>query len=131
MAEASSFVVDRTTVLSLFSTVAILGAAYAASLALLPKNASTKIRALFVWHAFDALIHFLLEGSYLYNCFFTYTTLPELLSKNPSLSTSAAVSQYLPPNIYFLGLKDRVYGPEYGNNPFAALWMEVRSTSSY
>lgn len=111
--------ISSTTVLSLASTVAILGTAYAASLALLPKTSTTKTRILFVWHAFDALIHFILEGSYLYNCFFSYRSTTGLWSKDGVLS-----SPFLPPNVYFLGHKDRIYGSEYGNNAFAKLWME-------
>ncbi|KAK3701426.1 hypothetical protein LTR37_015524 [Vermiconidia calcicola] len=110
--------IDTTTVLSLLSTVAILGAAYLASLRLLPASASTKIRVLFIWHAFDALIHICLEGGYLYNCFFSYTT-------NSSLwGGKNAISAYLPPNVYFLGHKDRLYGAQYGTNPLSALWRE-------
>lgn len=112
-------IISTTTVLSLLSTVAILATAYFASLQLLPGNASAKIRVLFIWHAFDALIHFILEGSYLYNCFFSYTIRPDSLDKLASFA-----SPYLPPNIYFLGHEDRMYGSEFGTNPFAALWME-------
>lgn len=119
MAEVPSFI-STTTVLSLLSTVVILLAAYLASVQLLPRNASTKTRILFVWHAFDALIHFFLEGGYLYNCFFSYTTNTGLWNnKEPPF-----VSAYLPPNVYFLGHKNRVYGAEYGTNPLAKLWME-------
>ncbi|KAK4502927.1 hypothetical protein PRZ48_006354 [Zasmidium cellare] len=119
MAEVPSFI-STTTVLSLLSTVIILLAAYIASIQLLPSNASTKTRILFVWHAFDALIHFFLEGGYLYNCFFSYTTNTGLWNnKEPPF-----VSAYLPPNVYFLGHKDRIYGSEYGTNPLAKLWME-------
>jgi hypothetical protein len=60
MAEPS--IISTTTVVSLASTVALLGAAYCASLALLPKNASTKTRIIYIWHLFDALTHFVLEG---------------------------------------------------------------------
>jgi hypothetical protein len=116
--EPPSFI-SITTVLSLLSTIAILLTAYLFSLQLLPKNASAKTRLLFIWHAFDALIHFILEGSYLYNCFFSYTT--RSASHN---DVAAFVSPYLPPNVYFLGHTDRMYGAEYGKNPFAALWME-------
>ena len=117
--ELSSFL-NATTIFSLFSTVAILGAAYIASLLLLSKSTPTKLRILFVWHAFDALIHFILEGSYLYNCFFSYTT----LHAGTWSKDTPFVSPYLPPNIHFLGHKDRIYGSEYGNNPFSRLWME-------
>ena len=109
--------IDTTTVFSLLSTVAILGAAYLASLRLLPASSSTKVRVLFIWHAFDALIHFILEGGYLYNCFFSYTTTSLWQGKN-------SVSAYLPPNVHFLGRNDRLYGAEYGTNPLSALWRE-------
>ncbi|KAK0902273.1 hypothetical protein LTR91_019085 [Friedmanniomyces endolithicus] len=104
----------------IISTTTILAAAYFASLALLPKAASTKIRVLFVWHAFDALIHFILEGSYLWNCFFSYTTNNSGLWK----SNEALAFPYLPPSVYFLGHQDRLYGAEYGTSPFSALWRE-------
>ena len=110
--------IDTTTILSLLSTVAILAVAYASSLRLLPTSTSTKLRVLFVWHAFDALIHFCLEGGYLYNCFFSYTTNSSLWGGKNS------VSAYLPPNVHFLGHANRLYGAEYGTNPLAALWRE-------
>lgn len=110
--------VDTTTILSLLSTVAILATAYLASARLLPTSASTKTRVLFIWHAFDALIHFCLEGGFLYNCFFSYSTNSSLWAGKNS------VSAYLPPDVYFLGHKDRLYGSKYGTNPLAALWRE-------
>jgi hypothetical protein len=113
-------IISTTTVLSLLSTVAILATAYFASVQLLPKSASTKIRVLFVWHAFDALIHLILEGSFLYNCFFSYTTNTAGLWK----SNTAFASPYLPPDVYFLGRKDRIYGADYGTSSFSALWRE-------
>lgn len=119
MAEELPSLISTTTVLSLLSTVTILAAAYLASLNLLPAHASTKTRILFVWHAFDALIHFCLEGGYLYNCFFSYKSMTGLWSKD-----GIAVSPYLPPNVYFLGHADRIYGSQYGSNPLAKLWME-------
>lgn len=113
-------IVSITTVLSLLSTVAILATAYLASIRLLPKNSNTKIRVLFVWHAFDALTHFILEGSFLYNCFFSYTTNATPLSD----TATPFASPYLPPNVYFLGQTGRIYGAEYGTSPFSALWRE-------
>ncbi|KAF7193834.1 Emopamil-binding protein-like [Pseudocercospora fuligena] len=113
-------IISTTTILSLLSTVLILGLAYTTSLLFLPKHTTTtKLRLLFIWHAFDALIHFILEGGYLYNCFFSYRSLSGLWSKDGLLA-----SAYLPPNIYFLGHNDRLYGSEYGTNPLAKLWME-------
>lgn len=112
-------VIDEVTIISLLTTVAMLGAAYYASLRLLPKTASAKIRILFIWHAFDSLIHCCLEGGFLYNCFFSYTTNSLLWA-----GKTASASAYLPPNVYFLGHSDRLYGSEYGKNPVSALWRE-------
>lgn len=108
-------IISMTTILSLLSTVAILGIGYLSSRSLLPSSASNKTRFLFIWHATDALIHFILEGSYLYNCFFSSQTL-ELAGMK--------ASEYLPPNVHFLGDSSRVYGAEYGTSPFSALWQE-------
>jgi hypothetical protein len=112
----SSLVIDRTTILSLFSTLFLLVSAYILSLRLLPTSTTTKLRVLFIWHAFDALIHFCLEGSFLYNCFFTYTTIPHT-SDYPHHASMPAVG-------HFLGYADRLYGSQYGSNPFAKLWQE-------
>ncbi|KAM3416387.1 hypothetical protein BST61_g7985 [Cercospora zeina] len=117
-------IISTTTILSLGATVAILLAAYTTSLALLPKNATTKIRILFVWHAFDALIHFILEGSYLYNCFFSFVDVADLINNNDKFSPSVLKSPYLPPDIHLLSHPTRVYGSDHGTNPFAALWRE-------
>ena len=112
----SPIVIDQITVLSLLSTLAILTSAYFLSLRLLPASATSKIRILFVWHAFDALIHFILEGSFLYNCFFTYTTIAHTSDYPHPASLPAAA--------HFLGYADRNYGSAYGTNPFASLWQE-------
>lgn len=114
--------IDLTTVLSLLSTLAIVAAAWTASVYALPKNAAGKTRFLFIWHAADALTHFILEGSFLYNCFFTYvdTNVASGLEGHDGFG----LSEYLPPNVFFLGRKDRLYGSYYGTNPFAALWQE-------
>jgi hypothetical protein len=112
--------IDTTTIVSLLSTVAILGIAYLGSVQLLPNTTSTKTRVLFIWHAFDSLIHTCLEGGYLYNCFFSYTTITSLWNAGGR----STVSAYLAPNVYFLGHKDRLYGSAYGTNPLSALWRE-------
>jgi hypothetical protein len=104
-------VIDQTTVLSLLSTLAILAAAYITSLYTLPSTASSRVRFLFIWHAFDALIHFILEGTFLYNCFFSY---------GPNLLTEP----FLPANVHFLGRVGRNYGAAYGNGWHSALWRE-------
>lgn len=107
--------ISSTTVWSLFATVAILAAGYISSRQLLPTSASNKTRFLFIWHATDALIHFILEGSYLWNCFFSTSTLA---------AAGVTASEYLPPNVFFLGDQENVYGALYGTSPFSALWRE-------
>ncbi|KAG7442980.1 uncharacterized protein BT62DRAFT_1009582 [Guyanagaster necrorhizus] len=60
---------DLFTATSLFSLAGVAGIALTASTGaktLLPKDATSKDRFVFVWLAFDALVHFLYEGSFLY-----------------------------------------------------------------
>ncbi|KAF2235815.1 Emopamil-binding protein [Viridothelium virens] len=133
----SGIIIDSTTILSLLSTLAILTTAYLLSVRLLPAvNTPPQIRILFIWHAFDALIHTLLEGSFLYNCFFTYLALPAPLEDvsishpaswhgrawNDAIATGHKL--LTPPGVYFLGRSDRLYGSFYGINPMSALWRE-------
>lgn len=117
-----SEVIDQTTIFSLLSTIAIVATAYLASLRLLPTTANSKTRFLFIWHAADGLCHTLLEGGYLYNCFFSYTNTSLWSGKLPG--TIGGASAYLPPNVHFLGHKDRLYGAHYGTNPLSAVWRE-------
>lgn len=58
---------DTTTLISLASTVAILAVAYGTSLKALAPSTPSSYRILFIWHLFDAGIHFFLEGSFLYH----------------------------------------------------------------
>jgi len=114
--------IDATTVISLLGVLALLAAAYAASLKVLPKTSALKIRILFVWHAFDALIHFVFEGSFLWNCFFVSYSLPTSFSH-------AAIKQhqitfFTPPDVYWLGRADKLFGANYGTTPFSRLWQE-------
>lgn len=104
---------DTTTLVSLSAVLVILGAAYGLSLASLDRKTSGPLRFLFIWHAFDALIHFVLEGSFLYHCFF---------SSVPAWSAEAKGAYPDPHN--FLGYTDRIHGSQAGgDNPFAQLWM--------
>ncbi|MCJ1232923.1 hypothetical protein MMC14_000877 [Varicellaria rhodocarpa] len=109
-----------TTFLSLLATILILLTAYLASTTLLPKATSTKLRVLYIWHLFDALIHLTLESSFLYNAFFSYT----LLAPTSQYPNPAALIAPTPAYVHFLGYKDRLYGSDYGGNPFALLWQE-------
>ncbi|KAI9726630.1 MAG: hypothetical protein M1828_000997 [Chrysothrix sp. TS-e1954] len=146
-----------TTLLSLSSTLLILALAYLALRLSLPTSGPTrappKTQLLFLWHAFDCLIHFTLEASFLYNCFFSYTSLtpsPPLSSVIPTSSfwmevkgsiadlmrdsnVAAAKSMGLvgpadrsmtPQGVYFMGQSERLYGAFYGTSPTARLWQE-------
>jgi hypothetical protein len=115
-------VIDATTVVSLLCVVGLLAAAYAASVRLLPKSAAVKTRILFVWHAFDALIHFFFEGSFLYNCFFVSYSLPT--SFDVASRRHPRIRLLTPPDVYWLGARDKLYGANYGEGPFAKLWQE-------
>ena len=115
--KSSTLVIDQTTILSLLAALGLLVTAYLTSLRLLPSTTTARIRILFIWHLFDSLIHFLFEGSFLYNCFFTYTSIPHTTDyPHPASLTS--------PGVYFLGYKDRLYGSQYGSSPTAKLWQE-------
>jgi hypothetical protein len=115
--EPTPIVIDQTTILSLLLVIFLISVAYLGSLQVLAKDTSSSLRILFIWHAFDALIHFIFEGSYLYNCFFTY---------HPYSASLPSIIQQLDPNAgnNFLGYSDRTYGSFYGadGNAFAALW---------
>ncbi|KAK4109471.1 Emopamil-binding protein [Canariomyces notabilis] len=115
---------DPTTVTSLASTVAILLAALALSRRVLdPVSTPPRLRALFVWHAFDALIHFILEGGFVYHCLFSSAPVAALKQRQ------AGEAYYWPDPENFLGSG---LGPgvvAHGSqaavdeSPLAKLWM--------
>ena len=113
MSTSTAPTIDSTTVLSLFAVLVLLTVAYTASLSLLPPNTTRTLRALYIWHVFDSLIHLLFEGSYLYNCFCS--------SASASL---ARIPTFLPIGASFLNQADLVYGAEYGTGATGALWRE-------
>jgi hypothetical protein len=109
---------DPTTLISLASTVAIVVAAWATSRVALPASVSGTIRFLFIWHFADALCHFILEGSYLYHCFFSHQPL------DADAAAAVVDGRLFPTPLGFLGTVDRLYGAQAGgSNPFAQLWM--------
>ncbi|KAK3378445.1 Emopamil-binding protein [Podospora didyma] len=109
--------IDQTTIISLLSTLAILAVAFAISRRALDASTAPSCRFLFVWHAFDALIHFCLEGSFLYHCFFSWVV--------PAATKDMDKDLFFPNPHNFLGYADgRVHGAQAGGeNPFAQLWM--------
>ncbi|EMD63825.1 hypothetical protein GGP41_005551 [Bipolaris sorokiniana] len=114
--------IDATTVVSLLALLALLGGAYAASVKVLPKATTTKTRVLFIWHLFDALIHFVFEGSFLWNCFFVTYSLPTSFSS--ASRHHPQITFFTPPDVYWLGREDLLYGANYGTGPFSRLWQE-------
>lgn len=113
--------IDFTTVVSLLGVLALLGGAYGASIKVLPTTVTIKTRVLFIWHLFDALIHFVFEGSFLWNCFFVTYSLPTTFS---AASRLQHITLFTPPDVYWLGRKDLLYGANYGTSPFSRLWQE-------
>ncbi|KAF2200901.1 Emopamil-binding protein [Delitschia confertaspora ATCC 74209] len=114
--------IDATTVLSLLALSSLSVGAYFASLRLLPKTATRKTRVLFIWHLFDALVHLVFEGSFLYNCFFVSYSLPTSFSSNSR--HHPRIRLLTPPDVYWLGKEDRLYGANYGTGAFSKLWQE-------
>ncbi len=105
---------DTTTLVSLAAAASLVGVAYAASRRVLAPATSAALRFLFIWHLADALCHFILEGSFLYHCFFSYVE-----------AHAPAAAGLVASPFNFLGHgAARVYGPQAGGaNPFAQLWM--------
>lgn len=114
--------IDATTVVSLLAVLALLGGAYGASLKVLPPTSTIKTRVLFVWHLFDALIHFVFEGSFLWNCFFVTYALPTTFSA--ASRNHPHITLFTPPDVYWLGRQDLLYGANYGTTPLSRLWQE-------
>ncbi|KIL62007.1 hypothetical protein M378DRAFT_166152 [Amanita muscaria Koide BX008] len=63
---SSTSIFTPTSAISLAGVAAIGVVAYIGSKVLLPKNTRWQDRYTFIWLAFDALVHFTLEGSWLY-----------------------------------------------------------------
>ncbi|KAL4736951.1 Emopamil-binding protein [Aspergillus similis] len=106
--QASSFTLDTPTILCILFALSFMPIAYVLGNSLIPSS-QTRNRILFYWHAYDALTHLFIEGSFLYECFSSYATLP---------------AGFAAPEPAFLGIKDRVYGAAHGSAPSARLWQE-------
>ncbi|KAJ5267525.1 hypothetical protein N7478_010333 [Penicillium angulare] len=101
------FTLDIPTVLCILFSLSFMPIAYILSNQLVPRS-SKRNRLLFLWHAYDALTHIFIEGSFLYECFFSWTSVAGMHARGP----------------YFLNRPDRIYGPAYGTGPSARLWQE-------
>lgn len=115
--ETKPFTLDAGTLLSLGIAFSLMPAAQTLAAYTLPKTISPKQKFLFLWHAYDFLTHFIIEGSYLYHVFFSYIELPVTTADypHPAIPRNSA---------YFLARKDRKYGALYSTAPMARLWQE-------
>lgn len=109
------FTLDLSTGLCLALVFSFVPIAQLLGSLVLPKTISKTYYVLFLWCAFDVLTHSIVEGSFLYHCFFSYEPItvtdfphPASLGKGP----------------YFLGYSDRNYGSWYSDGPLARLWQE-------
>jgi hypothetical protein len=107
MADLAPFTLDAPTVISIGFALSFMPIAFGLGTYLIPSS-QWRNRALFFWHAYDALTHLFIEGAFLYECFFSYTPVPAGVLREP----------------YFLGIPDRLYGAKYGTGPSARLWQE-------
>ncbi|KAL4901417.1 Emopamil-binding protein [Aspergillus multicolor] len=104
----STFTLDTPTILCILFALSFMPIAYFLGQSLIPSS-QTRNRLLFYWHAYDALTHLFIEGSFLYECFTSYAVLPAGLSA---------------PDPAFLGIKGKVFGAAYGSAPSSRLWQE-------
>lgn len=103
--------ISATTISSLFFTVVLLAAAYALSLAVLPGATSRKERGIYIWHAFDALTHLILEGSFVYL---------SLTASSPAAATADTSSGAA----VLWGDPAVSYGVRHSDTPLGQLWQE-------
>jgi hypothetical protein len=119
MATSPPFTLDAGTAFSLAVAFSLMPSAQALAAYALPKSTPRKLYFLFLWHAYDFLTHFIIEGSYLYHCFFSYHQLP---ARTPDISHPAAWGGE--PQAYLYNRPDRRYGAIYSQAPMARLWQE-------
>lgn len=96
MSASTDDLFTTTTIVSLLGVVAILAAAYGASVFLLPKSARSVDRYIFIWLGFDALIHFIFEGSFLYHSTFGRAVFRESGPFAELCKTNKRHSHYIP-----------------------------------
>jgi len=99
---------DETTLVSLGAVLVIVFSAWGLAEYLLDHRTPSALRFLFVWHAFDAMIHFALEGSFLYHCFYSAMDLAGF----KKAGGMGDVYHPDPPN--FLGTTGLVHGAQAG-----------------
>ena len=113
------FQLDAGTLFSLGVAFALMPLAQLLAAFALPKTTPKKYHILFLWHAYDFLTHFIIEGSFLYHCFFSFIELPIPTSDYPH-----PASLGLDTTAYLYNRSDRRYGALYSKAPMARLWQE-------
>lgn len=114
----SPFTLDGGTFFSLGVAFSLMPAAQLLARLSLPSTVPSKLKYLFLWHAYDFLTHFIIEGSYLYHCFNSYIELPVATPDYPHPASLTA------DGVYFLNDASRRYGAVYSQAPMARLWQE-------
>jgi hypothetical protein len=126
---------DQTTVISLTIVLLILNSAHLLSKRVLPPTTPRPYRILFIWHAFDFMIHTIFEGSFLYNCFvrplriprypYMQSSISHLLTPIPQFASAPFDPATHHPALLtnFLNDSANVYGSRYGDNWGSKLWM--------
>lgn len=119
------FTLDFGTIASLALVFSFLPISQLLAAYLLPKSISRTHYYLFLWCSFDVLTHSIVEGSYLYHCFFSYINLPSSSSDYPHPASQGRLTSHslIQPGP-FLGRGDRLYGSFYSEGPMARLWQE-------
>lgn len=107
MSTSVPYILDVATVLCILFALSFMPIAYYLGNRFIPAT-HKQFRILFYWHAYDALTHLFIEGSFLFECFFSYMKIPGGIGGAP----------------HFLGRNDRVYGAAFGTWPSARLWQE-------
>ncbi|KIW15730.1 hypothetical protein PV08_05780 [Exophiala spinifera] len=116
------FTLDSGTAISLGIAFALMPLAQGLAATFLPPATPRKHYWLFLWHAYDFLTHFIIEGSFLYHCFFSYI---ELAAKEGAESSRGGS------NIPVLfDRPDRQYGALSSSGPMARLWAEYAKADS-
>lgn len=108
---------DTTTAVSLGAVLVMVLSAWGLAEHFLDPRTPSQLRFLFVWHAFDAMIHFCLEGSFLYHCFFSVADLAGFKEAGGMRDV------YHPDPEGFLGTSGMVHGAQAGAGGGGAMAM--------
>lgn len=101
-------VISETTIGSLLFFVATCVLAYQLSLRVLPTRTAPRTRFIYIWHLFDALIHIVFEGSFLYYSF----------------ASSSPTSEHGTSAHRLWGNLSTAYGTRHSSDALGKLWIE-------